>query len=137
MSKATTKSAKLVGTNSDLFSFIKALIVSLIITFLCIIIFALFIKWFNLNDSVIVPINLIIKGLAIIFGTLIFTKNRVGGLKKGLLFAFSYITLAFVIFSALAGKFEVSLGLGLDYVFGLIVGALVGVLKVNSKKSNI
>lgn len=130
MSKVSTKTR---GLNSDLFLFFKALIISLIVTFLCIIIFALIIKFTSLNDAFIVPINLVIKALAVLIGTIIFTKSKTGGLKKGLIFAVCYITLAFVIFSALSGSFNVGISLLLDYVFAIVVGSIVGVIRVNSK----
>ena len=120
-------------TNSDIFQFIKALIVSLIFTFVAIIIFALIIKFVSLNDDLIVPINLVIKCLAIVIGTLIFTKNKTSGLKKGILFAVCYITFAFVVFSSLAGSFSVNLGLLLDYVVGCLAGGIVGIIRVNAK----
>ena len=135
MSKSIAKTAKKtkINTNNDVFLFVKALIISLIITFVCIIIFALIIKMENLNDRVIAPVNLVIKGISIAVGTLIFTKNKVGGLKKGLIFAASYITLAFVIFSLLSTSFNLSVGLILDYVFGMIIAGVIGVIRVNKK----
>ena len=120
-------------SNSDFFQFVKGLIVSLIFTFAAIIVFALVIKFATLSDAVIVPVNLVIKCLAIVFGTIIFTKNKVGGLKKGILFAICYITLAFVIFSSLAGSFAVNFALLLDYVVGVLSGAIVGIIRVNAK----
>ena len=44
------------------------------------------------------------------------------------------LLLAFVVFSALAGSFELSVGLGLDAAFTMIVGAIFGIIGVNSKK---
>ncbi len=133
--RVASAKAKSKTVNSNFFQFIKGLIVSLIITFAAIIIFALIIKWANLSDSVITPVNLVIKAIAIAFGTIIFAKSGTGGLKKGLIFAVSYITLAFVVFSALSGAFSIGISLLLDYVFGAVVGAVVGIIKVNRKKS--
>lgn len=135
MAKASTKNVSINDTNNFV-QFLKGLVVALIITFACILVFALIIKFANLNDSVIVPINLIIKALSVAIGTIIFTKSKTGGLKKGMIFALSYITLAFVIFSALAGNFIFEISLLLDYVFAIIVGVIVGVIRVNVKQKN-
>lgn len=137
MSKLATQHIKAEQTSNNFFQFLKALIVSLLVTFLCIIIFALVIKFAKLSDKAIVPVNLVIKALSIIIGTIIFTKSRSGGLKKGVLFAISYISLAFIIFSALSGKFSFSINLVLDYVFGVIIGIVTGVIRVNTKHNNI
>lgn len=133
MARTITKKVKAETNTSDFVQYLKALIVSLIITFACILIFALIIKFANLNDKFIVPVNLAIKALSIIIGTIIYTKYKTGGFKKGIIFAFSYITLAFVIFSALSGSFSLSLSLLLDYIFGIVIGIIVGVIRVNAK----
>ena len=133
MARSITKKVKAETQSNDFVQYLKALIVSLIITFAGILIFALVIKFTNLTDKAIVPVNLVIKALAIIIGTIIYTKSRTGGFKKSIVFALSYITLAFVIFSALSGTFNFTLSLLLDYVFAIVIGVIVGVIRVNSK----
>lgn len=135
MAKHAKKHENSEQTGSNFFQFVKALIISLLVTFLCIIIFALIIKFASISDKAIVPVNLVIKALSIIVGTIILTKSRSGGLKKGAAFAFAYISLAFVIFSALSGSFNFNLSLLLDYVFGIVVGVVTGVIRVNTKRN--
>lgn len=130
---AKISSQKIEKTHSDFFLFTKALILSLIFTFVAIILFALVIKFFSLNDGVIVPVNLVIKCLAVSIGTVVLTKNRTGGLKKGIIFALCYVTLAFVIFSFLASSFAINFGLLLDYVVCALFGAIIGIVRVNKK----
>ena len=132
MTKTVTKRMKQHATN-DFVQYIKGLILALIVTFACILIFALIIKFANLNDGWIVPVNLVIKAISILIGTIVYTKSKTGGFKKGLIFAISYITLSYVIFSALAGSFNFSISLLLDYVFAIVVGIIVGVVRVNAK----
>lgn len=120
-------------TVNDFVQYLKGLIVAMIITFACILIFALIIKFANLTDKFIVPVNLAIKALAISIGTIVYTKSKQGGLKKGIILAVSYITLAFVVFSALAGHFNFNLNLLIDYLFGIVVGVIIGVVRVNAK----
>lgn len=118
---------------NDFVQYLKALIVSLIVSFAGILIFALIIKLTNMSDGWIVPINLIIKAISVAVGMIIYTKSRSGGLKKGIILAVSYITLSFVVFSALSGDFSFSWTLLLDYVFSILVGAIVGIIRVNKK----
>ena len=115
-------------------SFIKGLIVSFILTFACIIIFAFIIKLAGLSDSVISPVNLGIKALSVFIGSYIFAKKSNKGLIKGITFAIFYTLLAFVLFSVLAGGFNVSFGLLLDVLFTSAVGGVAGILGVNTKK---
>jgi len=111
--------------------FIKALFVSLIITFASIILFAFIIKWAGLSDGVIAPVNLVIKGLSVFLGVYTLTKKSSRGLIKGVVFAILYTIIAFIIFSCLAGTLILNLGLVTDFAFNILVGAITGVCFTN------
>lgn len=114
--------------------YMKAMLISLIITFAGIIVFAFVIKYANLSDSVIAPVNLVIKGVAIFFGAFHLTKKGSKGLINGMLFAVIYTIMAFSIFSILAGTFVLGLGLIADFAFATVVGGIGGLLGVNRKR---
>lgn len=115
-------------------SFTKGIIISFIITFSLIIIFAFSIKWLTLSDAIISPVNLVIKGLSIAVGSLIFTRKSTKGFLKGALFGIIYTIVAFVIFSLLAGEIAFNIGLLLDILFSVIIGSTMGIIGVNTKK---
>ena len=133
MASKTEKKEVSVGTKI-IFGYVKALMLSLIITFASIILFAFIIKWANLSDEVISPVNLVIKAVSVFVGAFVFTRGQTKGLLKGFLFAVLYTLVAFVIFSSLAGTFVLGLGLVADFAFTGLVGAIAGVVGVNSKK---
>ena len=58
--------------------YIKSLFVSLIITFGLIILFAFIIKWVDLPDAYITPVNLVIKALSVFFGSYQKWSKRLG-----------------------------------------------------------
>ena len=109
-------------------SFLKCLFIALIITFASNILFAFVIKWVGLSDSVITPVNLVIKALSVFIAVLVLTKNKTRGLIKGISFAIVYTFASFIIFSILAGEFVLGLGLVADFAFNIIVGAITGLL---------
>lgn len=129
-SKSNVKDKKYGG----IANFIKGLIVSFIITFACILIFAFVIKWFNLGDNTISPVNLGIKTISVAIGSFIFAKKSNNGLLKGAMFGFVYTFVAFVLFSLLAGTFSLNMGLVLDILCNMIIGAIMGIIGVNQKK---
>ena len=131
MNKTATKTRS-EGTVKIL-KFVRSLFVSLIITFACIILFAFIIKWANLPDSCISPVNLAIKGISVFFGAMLLTKGSSKGLLNGLIFALVYTLVAFVIFSILAGNFSLGLGLVSDFAFTAVVGIIGGIIGVNIK----
>ena len=116
-----------------IFKYFKAMLVSLIVTFACIIVFAFVIKYASLSDSVIAPVNLVIKGLSIFLGAITLTKGGSRGLLRGMFFAVIYTIIAFSIFSLLAGTFALGLGLVADFAFAVVVGGIGGMLGVNLK----
>lgn len=119
----------------NIFRYLKALFVSLIITFACIILFAFIIKWASLPDKVISPVNMAIKAISVFFGAMVLTRTSTKGMLQGLIFAGIYTILAFTIFSILAQKLTLGLGLIADLAFAVVVGAIGGAVGVNVKKN--
>ena len=136
MSKVSAEKKEISVGRAFIFKYIKSLLLALIITFASIILFAFIIKWANLNDSVISPVNMVIKGVSVFLGSLVLTKGGSGGLLKGFIFAILYTLLSFVVFSLLAGTFVLGLGLISDVAFLRVVGAIGGVLGVNIRRKD-
>ncbi len=133
-----TKTQTKTKTNSQntvaILKYLRSLFVSLIITFASIILFAFIIKWAGLDDNVISPVNLVIKGVSVLVGALILTKGASKGLINGIVFALVYTLVCFTIFSILAGTFALGLGLVSDFAFTAVCGGLAGIIGVNIKK---
>lgn len=121
----------------NIFRYVKSIFISLIVTFACIILFAFVLKWANLPDKIINPVNMGIKALSVFLGALVLTKGSTRGMIQGLVFAGIYTLLAFTIFSLLAGEFTLGAGLASDIGFAVVVGAVGGMIGVNIKKKEI
>ncbi|MBO5926195.1 MAG: TIGR04086 family membrane protein, partial [Clostridia bacterium] len=67
--------------NEVFFGAVKGVIISLIFTLISILVFALILKIFSLNNNVIKPINYVIKVTAVFLGTFIAVKEEKGILK--------------------------------------------------------
>ena len=113
--------------------YLKGLIVSMMISFGLVLIFAFSLKWLSLNDSVIVPVNLAIKIVSVVIGSMIAVKGETKGLIKGLFFGLIYMTIAFVSFSILANSFILDISFVLDLICSAVAGGIVGIIKVNRK----
>lgn len=111
--------------------FVKGLIVAILISFALIVVFALILKWLDLSDNWIVPITLVIKGVSVLFGSIVAIRGKSKGLIKGVVFGLLYTFFAFLIFGLLAKNFTFDLGLLLDFAFTMLLGAIVGIIKVN------
>lgn len=120
-----------ISNENIVFSFLKGLIVSLLISFALVIFFAFCLKWFDISENNLFIGTMAIKAISVFMGAIVAIKSKSKGLIKGILFGLIYIFLAFVVFSLLAGTFEFDGQTALDFIASAIIGGIVGVVKVN------
>ncbi len=102
---------------------------------ICVLIFAFVIKFTSVSESVMQPINQIIKGASILFACFIVSKNiRKNGWLVGLFTGLLYTVLAFLIFSILDNQFTFGLNVLNDLVFGSVMGLIAGILCISLRK---
>ena len=83
----------------DLKDTIGAVLVSLLCSLLFVLVFALIIRWADLEEKVIVPVNYAIKFSSLILGVLIGFKNKKNGVLKGVIVGLVFMLLTFFIFA--------------------------------------
>jgi len=126
---------KTLKTNRSLIlDVIKGVVFSLVISMVLIILFAIIIRFANIPDSLIMPINQIIKVISILFGSIIALKGSNKGLIKGVLIGAIYAILAYFVFSILSRSLEVGLTSITDLLFDSLIGACSGLIAVNIRK---
>lgn len=135
--KAKEQGAKKMHSNSLLGCILKGTLISLCVSLVLVLVFAFLLKFTNIPDSAIKPINQVIKGVSVFVGVFMGMKKiKELGLVSGLLIGIFYTILAFLVFSILGGYFIFDLTLLTDIVFGAIIGAICGIICVNLKKSS-
>lgn len=114
---------------------VKGSIVALVSTLILILIFAVVLKFVELNDSFIMPINQVIKVVSIFLGVKVMLKNcKEKGLLRGVLLGLIYTLISYTAFSLLSKSFIFDLSVIIDIIFGSIIGGICGVIMVNYKK---
>ena len=126
------KKSKSVGVISE---FVKALVVSIIVTLLLVLLFAVLIKFCSIDWSYISLVNQVIKSLSVLVGILVGFTKRPNGWLRGFVFGIMYVAVSFVLFSALNGEFEFGISLLNDLVLVGITGMISGIIAVNVKKA--
>ena len=112
----------------------KGAIIAVSITLVLILLFAILIKIANIPDSVITPVNQVIKIVSIFVGCFqTLKKYPQKGLITGASIGAVYTILAFLVFSLLGGTFSINLSFLSDLFFSLIIGGLCGIFAVNKK----
>lgn len=115
----------------------KGTVVALCVSLALVLVFAFLLKFTNIPESIIKPVNQIIKGISVFIGVFVGMKRvKELGLVSGLLIGVFYTIFAFLSFSILGGCFIFDLSLLTDVVFGAIIGAICGIICVNLKKSS-
>jgi putative membrane protein (TIGR04086 family) len=113
-------------------SILSGTIVSIAITLVLILVFALLIRFFNINDSLIFPVNQVIKVISMLVGLIVvLKKTRSKGFLNGLLFGFIYYILSFIIFSVLQGSISIDVNNFIDLLLTSLMGGLIGLILIN------
>ena len=128
---------KSVNFKGNVLDILKAVLFSVLISLALVLIFAIVIKFASLPSKVIMPVNIAIKTVSVLIGTLIGFKQPSNGLIKGAVSGLVYMLFTFFIFAALSGFKDVDFS-WIDLVTLPIAGAISGIIAVNirSKKAN-
>ncbi len=120
---------------SLLLAILKGVVVGLCVALIGILVFAFILRFTSIPDSVISPVNQVIKGVSIFLGVFFgMKKHKNMGLISGLLIGVLFTIFAFLVFSILDGAFVFDKTFLSDILFGGVLGAICGIICVNLKK---
>ncbi len=119
---------------SRAFEILKAALVSLLLSLVGAFAFAILLRVFNLSDKVVLPVNQVLKTIALFFGVLLCVRGE-KGLLKGTLTGLFYAMLSYLAFSSIGGDFSLSWLVAVEVLFCMLAGALSGIFAVNVKRN--
>ncbi len=111
---------------------IKGTATAVIVTLIGVLIFAAIVKFAILGSSVIKAVNQFIKILSIFLGCFLFIRGK-QGLVKGAIIGVLSTAITYLLFGLFGGEVAVNYHFFLDLTFGLILGAIFGIIAVNVK----
>ena len=120
------------NVKTDVTDVLTAVLFATLISLALVLIFAIVIRFANVENKVIMPVNVAIKILSLLVGVLLAFKNPQNGLVKGAISGLLYMLFTFLIFSALNGFKDVTFS-WIDLITLPIAGAISGIIKVNLK----
>ena len=115
------------------FAIVKAVLLSLGVSFLAAVVFAVILRSTSWGANVIYPVNQVIKAVSIAVGVLVFVRGEKGWLKGGVA-GLLFTALSYLAFSSLGGDFSLSWLIFVEVGVAFLVGAVSGVLAVNFKE---
>ena len=120
--------------NGDgVFPIVKAVLLSLAVSLLASVVFAVILRAASWGEGVIYPVNQIVKVVSIALGALVFVRGEKGWLKGGAV-GLLFTALSYLAFSALGGDFSLSWMIFVEVGVAFLAGALSGILAVNLKR---
>lgn len=112
----------------------KSIGISLLISFLLLIIFATILTYTEVSESIINPVIIVITAISILIGSSMGNiKIKKNGLLNGALIGGIYIIIIYLISSILNWEFGLKIQSIIMIVIGMIFGILGGVIGVNKK----
>ena len=131
-------STKSTNMKHNLFlSIIKGSLAAISLTLILILVFALLIRFFNISDNWIFPVNQIIKIISLFVGIKTMIKGNVEkGFLKGILLGGGYFIISLLVFSILQGSLNFRMNNLYDFLLTMLMGGLIGIILVNVKRKN-
>lgn len=113
---------------------LKGVIFALVVSIVCVLLYAIVVKFLMMSDTTILIGNTVIKLVSILVGTFFAFNHAENGVVKGVTVGILYAVFSHFIFSAISGS---KLFAGLDLLgcaFCAIVGVISGIIAVNVRK---
>ena len=120
--------------NSNLLLISKGFIISLIISVICIFIYAAILSNTNIQENTINPVIITITGISILIGSSISSlKIKKNGIINGISVALVYLVSLFILSSIAFCGFYMNLSSFIIFLVGIILGGIGGIIGVNIK----
>lgn len=125
---------KLSVNKNSIFDVLRVTVISVIISLVFVLAFALIVNLANVSDKIITPINQVIKVISILLGCFIGFKENRQGAFKGAVAGLLYTLLSILIFGIISHAVKFNMLSLVDIALGIVAGAISGILAVNLKK---
>ncbi len=115
------------------FAVIKGVLLSLATALVCTVLFSLLLRFGNIPQKAVYPVNQVIKTVAIALGVFLSVRGEKGWLKGGAIGIF-FTALSYLAFAAIGGDFSLSWLIFVELLCGVATGVLCGVISVNTRR---
>lgn len=122
-------------SNNSFIKILKGSIVSILITIVLLLIFAVLLAYTNMPETIIVPVIIGVSSISILAGSIISSiKIKKQGLINGGLVGFIYIATIYLISSSLQKDFGINVYSIIMIFACILAGCIGGIIGVNQKK---
>lgn len=123
-----------VKENNTISRIVKGIGISLVITIISLIIFAIILTYTSVGENVIKPVTMLITAISILVGSSIEnTKIKKNGLMNGAIIGLFYTLVIYIMSSILNWEFSINAQSIIMAIIGIVFGILGGIIGVNKK----
>ena len=120
---------------ANIIRIIKGSLLSIIVSVIFLIVFAMLLTYTSLSENTITPIVLAIVGLSILLGSYLSTKKiNKKGILNGAMVGVIYMLILYIISSVIFMDFSINASSIIMIVCGIIAGIIGGIVGVNTNK---
>ncbi len=123
-----------ISKSSNVVKIFKGIVISCIITFVLLFIYAIVLTYTNIDESTIGPVIIAITGVSILAGSSMTTSSiKKNGILNGGIIGLVYILLIYLSSSILSKGFSLNIYSIIMIMVGIIAGMIGGIVGVNFK----
>ena len=120
---------------ANIIRIIKGSLLSIIVSVIFLIVFAMLLTYTSLSENTITPVVLAIVGLSILLGSYLSTKKiNKKGILNGAMVGVIYMLILYIISSVIFMDFSINASSIIMIVCGIIAGIIGGIVGVNTNK---
>ena len=120
---------------ANIIRIIKGSLLSIIVSVIFLIVFAMLLTYTSLSENTITPVVLAIVGLSILLGSYLSTKKiNKKGILNGAMVGVIYMLILYIISSVIFMDFSINASSIIMIICGIIAGIIGGIVGVNTNK---
>lgn len=123
------------SSNKFIKKIFKGVLISLVVSFVLLAIFAIVLTYTSVSENTIVPVIIVVTGISILVGTILESKKIVkNGIWLGGIIGLIYVLILYIISSLLNADFSINIQSFILILVAIFSGMIGGIIGVNNRK---
>ena len=123
------------SSNKFIKKIFKGVLISLVVSFVLLAIFAIVLTYTSVSENTIVPVIIVVTGISILVGTILESKKIVkNGIWLGGIIGLVYVLILYIISSLLNDDFSINTQSFILILVAIFSGMIGGIIGVNNRK---
>lgn len=123
------------SSNKFIKKIFKGVLISLVVSFVLLAIFAIILTYTSVSENTIVPVIIVVTGISILVGTILESRKIVkNGIGLGGIIGLVYVLILYIISSLLNADFSINMQSFILILVAIFSGMIGGIIGVNNRK---